>query len=130
LQTQETKRKKVTGTLSDGLARVLTADKFFEAQVDFEKEQRNEAKAKEMRKAVFTLPQYASLRRLPACKAMFRLRSESFASWDSRRAAMSKISVSVFGWSKRRGEGFERVIVCVRVEGMVSLDVGNVEEMR
>ena len=47
LQTQETKRKKVMGTLPDGLARVLTADEFFEAQVDFEKEKRNEAKAKE-----------------------------------------------------------------------------------
>jgi hypothetical protein len=50
LQTQETKRRKVTGTLPDGLARVLTADDFFEAQENFEKEQRSEAKAKETRK--------------------------------------------------------------------------------
>jgi len=50
LQTQETKKKKVTGTLPDGLACVLTADEFFEAWVDFEREQRSEAKAKETRK--------------------------------------------------------------------------------
>jgi hypothetical protein len=50
LQTQEAKRKKVTGTLPDGLARVLTADEFFEARQNFEKDQRSEAKAKETRK--------------------------------------------------------------------------------
>jgi len=43
---------------------------------------------------------------------------------------MSKSSVSVFGWIARRGEGLERVIVWVRVVGMVSLDVVNVVEMR
>lgn len=50
LQTQEAKRKKVTGTLPDGLARVLTADEFFDARQNFEEEQRSEAKAKETRK--------------------------------------------------------------------------------
>ena len=51
LQTQENKRKKKgTGTLPDGLACVLTADEFYEARVNFEKEQRTEAKAKEARK--------------------------------------------------------------------------------
>ena len=36
--------------LPDGLARVLTADEFFEARVNLEKEQMNEIKAKETRK--------------------------------------------------------------------------------
>ena len=51
LQTQENKRKKKgTGTLPDGMACVLTADEFYEARVNFEKEQRTKAKTKEARK--------------------------------------------------------------------------------
>jgi len=51
LQFQEdNKKKKTTGALPDGLARVLTADEFYEARQNFEKEQRTIAKAKEMRK--------------------------------------------------------------------------------
>ena len=51
LQFQEDKKKKKTmGTLPDGLARVLTADEFYEACQNFEKEQRTAAEAKETRK--------------------------------------------------------------------------------
>ena len=51
LQFQEDKKKKKTaGTLSDGLARVLMADEFYEAHQNFEKDQRTVAKAKETRK--------------------------------------------------------------------------------
>jgi hypothetical protein len=41
LQTQpeEAKWKKVTGTLLDGLAHVLTTDEFFDARQNFEEEQ-------------------------------------------------------------------------------------------
>ena len=48
LQTQENKRKKKgTGSLPDGLACILTADEFYEAHINFEKEQGTIAKAKE-----------------------------------------------------------------------------------
>ena len=52
LQFQEDKKKKKTtgGALPDGLARVLTADEFYEAHQNFEKEQRTAAKEKETRK--------------------------------------------------------------------------------
>ena len=51
LQFQENKKKKKTaGTLPDGLARVLTADEFYEARQNFEKDQRTVAKEKETRK--------------------------------------------------------------------------------
>ena len=52
LQFQEDKKKKKTtgGALPNGLARVLTADEFYEAHQNFEKEQRTAAKEKETRK--------------------------------------------------------------------------------
>ena len=51
LQFQEDKKKKKTAeTLPDGLARILTADKFYEACQNFEKDQQTVAKAKETRK--------------------------------------------------------------------------------
>ena len=52
LQFQEDKKKKKTTgeALSDGLARVLTADEFYEAYQNFEKEQWTVAKKKDMRK--------------------------------------------------------------------------------
>ena len=52
LQFQEDKKKKKTtgGALPNGLARVLTADEFYEARQNFEKEQRTAAKEKETRK--------------------------------------------------------------------------------
>lgn len=51
LQFQEDKKKKkTTGALPDGLARVLTSDEFYEARQNFEKDQRTVAKAKETRK--------------------------------------------------------------------------------
>ena len=52
LQFQEDKKKKKTtgGALPNGLARVLTADEFYEACQNFEKEQQTTAKEKETRK--------------------------------------------------------------------------------
>ena len=50
LQFQEDKKKKTTGTLPNGLACVLTADKFYEAHQNFEKDPQTVAKAKETRK--------------------------------------------------------------------------------
>ena len=52
LQFQEDKKKKKTtgGALPDGLACVLTADEFYEAHQNFEKEQWTAAKEKDMRK--------------------------------------------------------------------------------
>ena len=51
LQFQEDKKKKkTTGAFPNGLAHVLTADEFYEACQNFEKEQRTAAEAKEMRK--------------------------------------------------------------------------------
>ena len=51
LQTQENKRKKKgTRSLPDGLACVLTEDKFYEACINFKKEQCTTAKAKETQK--------------------------------------------------------------------------------
>ena len=87
LQTQETKKKKVTGTLPDGLARVLTADEFFKARVDFEREQRSKIKAKETRKdsrAAWTEAKAEWQRNEDACIV---LRDRECALYEEQKAA-------------------------------------------
>lgn len=76
------------------------------------------------------LPQYTLLRRLFACSAMFLFVSFSLVSWDSQSVASNRILVSVLGFIEKSEEGRGRKIICVMVEGIVSLDVVNVEEIR
>jgi hypothetical protein len=87
LQTQETKRRKVTGTLPDGLARVLTADDFFEAQENFEKEQRSEAKAKETRKDSLAAWKEAKEEWQRNENARIALRDREHATYEEMKAA-------------------------------------------
>lgn len=104
LQTQETKRKKVTGTLPDGLARVLTADDFFKARVNFEKEQRNEAKAKESRKDSRAAWKEAKEEWQRNEDARIALRDQELAIYEEMKAAWEAENIGP-GRGRGRGRG-------------------------
>jgi hypothetical protein len=104
LQTQETKKKKVTGTLPDGLARVLTADDFFEARENFEKEQRSEAKAKEIRKDSRAAWKEAKEEWQRNENARIALRDRERATYEELKAAWEAENVGP-GRGRGRGRG-------------------------
>jgi hypothetical protein len=104
LQTQETKKKKVTGTLPDGLARVLTADEFFEARVNLEKEQMNEAKAKETRKDSRAAWKEAKEVWQQSENARIALRDQELAIYEELKAAWEAENIGP-GRGRGRGRG-------------------------
>ena len=104
LQTQETKKKKVTGTLQDGLARVLTADESFEARVNLEKEQMNEAKAKETRKDSRAAWKEAKEVWQQSENARIALRDQELAIYEELKAAWEAENIGP-GRGRGRGRG-------------------------